>query len=309
MDNLIDITGYQKEEKIMNEEIKILYHRFMALAMDYQFYKNKSFIQNDIYRLRDEVHYRFKSVRVQVQVLFKHQQQINKHLDSVYKNNKEEIFKDYWPSHPLFDQAQEEISSLFDSFIYHLTSIFDYLGNLTNHIFGKNSQQAMNWNSLARSTRDSKNEFSLKSFADTIKEIDNQFVTKLYKHRSVLIHERSDIFGSRKYTTANQETFFCKFISTKNFNKRFSELRKLGKEKFITLDYVIFWLFRQTSKHVNQVLFSLKKELELNPERISSPTIGFAGPKGRISSPSEIYWKGMNPLGDQSLNKNSEEDK
>lgn len=307
MNNLIDIEGYQKEEKIMDEEIKILYHRFMALAMDYQFYKNKSFMQKDIYRLRDEVHYRFKSVRIQVQVLFRHQQQINRHLNNVYKNNREEIFKNYWPSHPLFDQAQEEISCLFDSFIYHLTSIFDYLGNLTNHIFGKNNQQAMSWNSLARSTRDSNNEFNLKSFAETIREIDNQFVTKLYKHRSILIHERSDIFGSRQYTTENQETFFCKFISTQNFNKRFSELRKLGKEKFITLDYVVFWLFRQTSKHINRVLFSLKKELELNPEPINSPTIGFAGPMGRITSPSGIYWEGMNPIEHESLKNNEEE--
>jgi len=296
MDNLIDIEGYQKEVEIMNKEIKVLFHRFMALAMDYQFYKNKSFMQQDIYKLRDEVHYRFKSVRVQVQVLFRHQQQINEHLDNVYKKNREEIFKDYWPSHPLFDQAQEEISCLFDSFIYHLTSIFDYIGNLTNYMFGKNTQQAMNWNGLAKSTRDSENEFSLKSFANTIKGIDNQFVTKLYKHRSTLIHERIDIFGSIKYTTKNQETFFCKFISTQSFNKHFSELKILGKEKYITIDYVIFWLFRQTSNYINQILFSLKKELELNPEPINSPTIGLAGPMGRLTSPSEIYWKGMNPL-------------
>jgi len=298
MNELIDIEGYQKEQQLMDKEIKILRNRFMALAMDYQYYKNKSFMQKDIYKLRDEVHYRLKSVRVQVRVLFKHQQLINNHLNDVYKNKREEVIGDYWPSNPLFDQAQEEVSCLFDSFIYHLTSIFDYIGNLTNFIFGNNPQQSVSWNSLARSERNSKSGLGQKSFAATIKEVNSQFVNKLYKHRSILIHERSDIFGCRKYITEKEGTFFCKFISTQRFNKHFSELRKLGKEKFITIEYAIFWLFKQTSKYINQVLFALKKELELNPDPMNSPKFIMTTPTGKITSPSEVYsgkeWTSLN---------------
>ena len=278
----------------------------MGLAMDYQFYKQKPFNNHDVYKLRDEVHYRFKSVRVQVKTLLSHQQKLNEHLQKTYIENKEEIFKDYWPSHPLFDQYQEEISSLFDSYIYHLTSIFDYIGSIANYMFGEKKEQPMNWNSLAKSTRDKKNKFSSTSFAETIKDVDNQFTTKLYRHRSYLIHERSDIFKSRQYLTQNKKTIFSKFIATNKFIKNFSELRKLPKDKFITIEYVIFWLFHKAVDEITKVLFALKKELELHPEPINFGTTAMIGPNGTVVSPSEIYWKGMNPVEYENMGKEEE---
>ena len=296
MDNLIDIESYQEELTKMNKSIRKIYHQFMALAMDYQFYKQKTFNDHDIYKLRDEVHYRFKSVRVQTQVLFQHQLRLNQHLQKTYIENKEEIFKDYWPSHPLFDQYQEEISSLFDGFIYHLTSIFDYIGNITNYMFGEKKQEPMNWNSLAKSSRDINTLFGKASFAETIKEIDRQFTTKLYRHRSFLIHERSDIFNSQQFISNNQKTIFSKFIASNKFVKNFSDLRQIPDEKFITIDYVVFWLFHKTIEEITKVLFSLKAELELKPEPINFGTIGAIGKDGRLVSPSEIYWKGIDPV-------------
>jgi len=296
MENLIDIKGLEDEFSRLDKHIKELYHRFMAIAMDYQYYYDNSWTQKEIYELRDEVTYRLKGVRLQIRILLKHQSTINKSLNQTYKSEPNKILGSYYPDNPLFDQAEEEISSLFDSVLYHLVSIFDYLGNLTHFIFAdKNKQQSHSWNSLTKSVRDKKNPYSQKSFAKLIAQIDNDFVNKLYKHRSILIHERGDVFDSRGYTTQKDDIFFCKFVATNKLKKNFSELRKMDKTKFITIEFVMFWLFDKSANYITEILFAMKKEMENTP-KVSFPKSIIAMGNGEIKSPSYIYWEGMDPV-------------
>jgi len=283
----IDINDLNKEFKDLESKLSILSNRFLAIAMDYKEYIKNDFSDHKIYELRDSVEYRFFSTRTHIEILLRQHLIIDEHMKS-HLNGKV-------PIQMYFDYYQKQISSIFDSIVYHTTSIFDYISTLVNYISSKNNQKTLMWTQLSKSVRDEKNEFYKKSFAKTIDNIDRQFVSKLYDHRSFLIHRKSDI-SSFNVTVSfgKKENVDAKFMAGKNLIKSFNELKILDKENNLTVKYVTFWLVNETIEKITEILFALKREMENNtnpPEQF----MFYLDPKtNERSSVSKIYWNEEN---------------
>ena len=179
---ILDIENVNEEFKKLSSRLHLLYDRFLAIAMDYKYYIDSSFEEKKIYELRDNVQYRFFSAKFHVELLLNHQIAIIKQLEDVAKKDTSALIENF--QNPSFDfTLQRQISSLFDSFIYHMVSVFDYISTLINYICGDKKENTLMWTQLAKSVRDKNNSLGKKLFAEKIVQIDSDFVNKLYDHR------------------------------------------------------------------------------------------------------------------------------
>jgi hypothetical protein len=221
---ILDITDINEEFRTLNNNLELLQRRFMAIAMDYTHYIDNSLGQEEIYKLRDNITYRFFSTKLHTELLIKQHFAIERRFEELLKKDPQKIFGSYYPSNPHFEHSEKEISSIFDSFLYHLVSVFDYMGTLTNYICGPkgNKQDTLKWTNLARSARDKTNHFGKKPIADKIKELDIGFVNKLYGYRSILIHEKAEFSRYSFSVHLGQEgRFSANFIATERLTKQF----------------------------------------------------------------------------------------
>lgn len=288
-----DIDNLDEEFKRLRQMETMLESRFMAVAMDYQHYIDNSWGQEQIYKLRDNVLYRFFSARLHTEILLRQHFAIEHRFNELLKKDPNKVLAQYHPSNPLFDQTEKEISSIFDSILYHIVSIFDYLSTLTNYICGdkKNRHDTLMWTQLAKSSRDLKNHFGSKPIAQIVRDLDNQYVSRLYDHRSFLIHRRADLSRySFLFELGNQSKIKARFIASDKFTKQFKELKTLTEENYLTTNYVVFWLLQKTIVKVTDLLFGLKKEMESNPQ-VPFGMFGFHDPKtNRLLPVSTAYW-------------------
>lgn len=98
----------------------------MALAMDYKHYIDNSIRDNKIYTLRDNINYRLYSAKFHLEILFNHIRNIEKNVENqtIIRNPNQVPIESFIPIY------MQQITSLFDSFIYHTISVFDYISTL-----------------------------------------------------------------------------------------------------------------------------------------------------------------------------------
>ena len=293
---LLDTTDINKEFENLNEYLSVLHDCFLAIAMDYKHYVDNSFTNNDIYEIRDDVNYRFFSARLHIELLIKQHFQIE-HRFEKYMKTEPKVFANYLSKNPYYDYAEKEVSSIFDSFLYHLTSVFDYLSTLSNYTCGepKDKQKKLKWTNLSRSVRDSSNHFGKKmALSEKIKDCDNTFVNKLYGYRSYLIHEKSEqsMYSFTFHLSNQKETAIdANFIATERLIKQFSDLRKLSKDNYISIKYVTFWLINKAIDITIDILFALSEDMKQNP-LISFGMFAYFDEETKMGLPvSTPYWR------------------
>ena len=246
------MADFQKELDLIQERSSLLRGRFIALAMDYKDHIDASFDQDKIYILRDNVSFRLFSANFHLQLLFDHllfaDQRIKQEQGLGFNT----------------DLYNRQITSLFDSFIYHTVSVFDYLGTLINYISSTDKKDTtLMWTQLARSVRDKKNTFSKTSFAEIVDQINRDFVCKLYDYRSSLIHRKADIARYNvTYRPGAYEETITSFFAGQYLIKSFKDLKVLSKENDLTIRYVALWILNRTIDKITDILFSLKIEVE-----------------------------------------------
>jgi hypothetical protein len=259
--------------------------------MDYKHYVDSSFKEDRIYALRDNVQYRLFSAKIHLELLLRQHMWIQERLEMGFKKDPTTVTGNYFPINPYFDIYQKEVSSILDSFVYHISSVFDYISTLTNYISGSNREDTLMWTQLAKSVRDEKNIFSKRQFASAIDNIDRDFVSKLYDHRAFIIHKNADPGGySVTLFLGQTERIQANFLAGKNLVKNFKELKLLSKEKHPTVKYVAFWMLNKSIDKVTDILFALKREMEFDP-KVKAPSIFYLHPETKKALPvSTKYW-------------------
>lgn len=284
---ILDIENVTQEFGIIQNDLSLLNDRFLALAMDYKHHIDSSFKENKIYQLRDNILYRLFSAKFHIELLFGHISNVEKQIEQGTKFQSSN-------SAPIIlhtDLFRQQITSLFDSFIYHTVSIFDYLGTITNYISNDKKENTLMWTQLAKSVRDKANPLSNKRFSKTIDQIDREFVCKLYDYRAELIHRKADIGGYNVvHSFGNHEKVVSMFFAGKSLVQYFPSLKRLSRENDITVRYVAFWVLREAICKITDILFALKDEMEYKSSG-KEPFMFYLHPETGEKLPVSIsYW-------------------
>jgi hypothetical protein len=284
---VLDIENIEKEFDFFNEKISLLNNRLLALAMDYKHFINGSINENKIYALRDNIQYRLFSAKFHVELLLKHISNVEKHIEQGTKFQTQNSI----PTIMNTGIYMQQITSLFDSFIYHTVSIFDYLGTITNYINSNQKEKTLMWTQLAKSVRDKSNSMSKTKFAKTIDEVDRKYVSKLYDYRADLIHRKADIGGYRVvHTVGNQEKVTSTFFTGKNLAQNFSKIKKLNIEYDTTIRFAAIWLLNESIEMITDILIALKHEIE-SKSTGDEPAMFYLHPESNEKLPISVnYW-------------------
>ena len=296
---IIDILDRNKT--FADSDIKLVNLRegFTALSLDYGFHIENTYGGNHkIFELQENVIYRLFSSLFHFQLLLRQHHAIEQRIGERIKKNPERYTQLIYPKkHPDFGYAEKEVSAIFDSIIFHLSSIFDYISILINFICVADKDQTPKWTVISRSARDSKNNLSKREIASVIDRLDREFVTILYSYRSGLIHTRSDIneysFESRIETGELNARFICSNKIRKTFKNYGEQINDY------TVSHFTVWLIDKTVVVIAELLLSLRKEIKKQSKFPShtfkdgtKPFLVYVDPATNIAgSPSIPHWK------------------
>lgn len=271
--------------KKVGDGFQSIHNNMIAIGMDYKYYIDSNFTDNKIYGFRDNILYRLGAMRLHINIVVNLLSSLDRELSEIFKKENGKISVQMH-----FQNRKSDISVLFDSIIFHTISAFDYVSNLVAFLSLKNHKK-LKWNELAQSVRDPKNELYESSFSKLIDQLDREFVGRLYKHRSDLIHsgkegEKSSL--SIELLNGKVET---KILASNKFNKNFSELRKLNKEYDLSISYILFWLLEKTIESIIDIQFGLKEFMEKNKKN-DLPFMFMKGPNNEVLPVSTNYWSG-----------------
>jgi hypothetical protein len=290
-----DVKNPVEEFRKLSKRFSLLHNRFLAIAMDYKYYIDSTITDHEIYKLRDNIIYKLSSAQFHFQLLLEYHDRTEFVLDEIYKTDPSVIFTKQIEFIKLEYRATREIYSIFDSMIYHLCSIFDYLFRLINFAHGKEIAENPKWN-LFRTKKNLKDYmFCSKEMAEKLQIFDQNFVYPLIKHRSYLIHTENDIGEFTLTINSKDKNFDAKFMSTELFKTHFPEIVKENENSEMTIKYSALWLIDKTIINATEILFELREDIKRN-KKIEFGLFYRLGENNTIESPSTPYW------GDRKMN-------
>jgi hypothetical protein len=288
-----DVENPIKEFKELSKRFNLLNDRFLAIAMDYKYYIDSTITDHEIYKLRDNVIYKLSSAKFHFQLLLEYHDRIEFQLNEIYKKDPKIIFQNGKEFVILQHRAIREIYSIFDSMIYHLCSIFDYLFRLINFVHGKEIANNPKWN-LFQTSKNLKNfMFCSKEMVEKLQIFDQNFIYPLIKHRSYLIHTENDIGEFTLTINSSDKNFDPKFMSTELFKSHFPEIIKENGNTEMTIKYSALWLIDKTIINATEILFELSDDIKRNKKTEFGLFVRI-GENNVIESPSTPYWGNRN---------------
>lgn len=278
--NIVDL---KLEMKNVLKDFQIIDNNMIAIGMDYKHYLVSNFNDIKIYEFRDNILYRLRATKLHINILVNFLNSLDQELSNIYSQENGQINMQIH-----FENRKSDISSLFDSVVFHIISAFDYASNLVGYLSLKN-QQKVKWTKLAKSVRDQQNELSRTNFSKLIDDLDRTFIGRLYDHRSYLIHIGNDRGKSSLSIELINGKVETKIISSSTFNKNFSELRELGKDNDLSISFVLFWILNKTTESIIDIQYGLKEYMEKNKKN-DIPFMFMKGPNNEVLPISTNYW-------------------
>ena len=269
-----------------------------AVSVMYNEHSTDKNSNENVFRLKDNIIYRLFSTENQYKVLLNELYRAEHYLNEIQKQYPTHL-KSFFYKNPHFEQIEIDLSSIFDSLIFHLTSLFDYYSHFICYIIQKNKNKTLYWTKLAKSARDSRNEIHKLTIGKVVDKVDNQFVGKLYDYRSRLIHFNRDKHQFSASSDLVNVDFRIKIIASKTITKSFKTIHKDSGAENLTLAYVASNLIKRALEKIEEIFDALEIEIQSNSnfyQNLQNPksdfVIVFANPKTNIAEPvSNQLWK------------------
>lgn len=257
---IVDIPErFEDYQKIYKESFR---HELglRAVCIMYDDHSSDKNSMENIFILKENIQYRLNSAIHQYLVLIREIRTSEDYLQSIHKKDPKLIHGIY-PYSPYVESTEVQISSIFDSIIFHLTSVFDYLSHMICYIC-KKDKKTRYWTKLVLWARDKNNEVSSLNISNTILSVDNRFVKELYDYRTRLIHNRRDKHRFLADIKLIDSDFNIKIVSSPSVMKHFKLANPTNYDKDYTLMYMSSWLIRQTFKELEELLEGLTVEIK-----------------------------------------------
>lgn len=233
-----------------------------SIGIMYHDHSNDVKSYENVFRLKDNIEYRLMSATHQYFIFLKELHSSESYLENVLKENRNALQEVVPGRNPHLVRVETELSSVFDTIVFHLSSVFDYLSHSICYMYFTNKEKTDYWMKLVRKTRgDLKGEFE---FCNVMDEIDKRFVGPLYDYRSRLLHNKRDRHELDGLVTKDLKVrlqVLCSEASIKRFT--LAKERVNGKTD-VTLTYLASWLIKQTFVEIENLLDAIKSDIQKN---------------------------------------------
>ena len=183
----IDII-HEIEFPKLYKEINLLGNRLTAISIDYNNYFTKNFFISKNSEIFSDM---CSSLRFRLNCSAFHLELLCREIDIV----EQELYNINKRHFSYLANNSQNFNYIFDSIIYHVTSLYDYIGSLINFI-QERKQEFVKWNSVVKKYQHKKAPIYTLSY-----KFHREFVDNLFKIRSKLIHDK--VILSNTVLTAN----------------------------------------------------------------------------------------------------------
>lgn len=180
-------------------------------------------------------------------------------------------FQDRIDKDPFDDEEQikgmilgrEQCLALFDSIIFHANSMYDYLANLIEYLYGNKYSHNKKWNGLLDSIKSNSIQIDL-PLRNLLIDVHNNFINRLFSYRSEVFHRKADSSKSECSIDEINNSSKLKFGAPKKFCKSFFDLKQLSSTHQLSINYVTIWLIKKCFNFVDDILKTIVKLEEFN---------------------------------------------
>lgn len=249
----------------------------MAIGFDFQDKISGSFNDDTIFKLRNNILSRLDSILYLTELMNLERERCLNLINTLSNEN---------VIHLKIQHMISNEKTLFDSILYHIATIYDYIGCLSGYIF--ENKHNLKWNSLFSSCKDKNKKTINEDFKANIIEVHNSFADKLFGHRSYLIHYGTDSTPFRITHDLMTDKWKVAILCPKGFAKCFKHLDDLFEVNEMTIEYGFFWVLNEALTKFNTTLYKFKESIELkrkNPK--GQEVIKLVDSSQEISS---MYW-------------------
>ena len=257
---ILNIENRQADYDEINKQSWRAEHGIRAICVMYDDHSSDKNSKENIFLLKDNLHYRVFSLVHQYLVFLRELNVAEKYLQNV--NNKKDVnLFGFVFGNPYFDKVELELSSVFDNLIFQLSSVFDYISHLICYICKTNKSKTLYWTKLASSAYGHSNEFSNLEISKIIKELDNSFVGRLYDYRSRLLHNKKDKHIFTSSIKLIDSKFDIKVLASEVSLRHFKAITEEFPNQDVTLTFLSSWLIKKSFVHIEALLDALRKEI------------------------------------------------
>lgn len=292
-----DIGNRSNSYSEITKELWRSEHGIRAICVMYDEHSKDKNSHENIVVLKENIQYRLFSAAHQYLILLRELGEGERYLSEL---KRKETHITYPFGNPHIDKVELEISSIFDSIIFHLSSVFDYLSHFICYICHNNKSNTFYWTSLANSARGTGNEISQLEMKTVIVSVDKKFVGKLYDYRSRLIHNKRD---KHRFMAAIdlQSNHKIKILASAIAKKHFNMSAHLKEDEEPTIVFMASQILKNSFDMIEELLDGLLIEikktsvfwenLRVHPKKGSLPLLSY-DPKTRTAKPiSEGLWE------------------
>lgn len=255
-----NIEDRQTDYELINKQSWRAEHGIRSICVMYDDHSSDKNSKENIFLLKDNVHYRVFSLVHQYLVFLRELRASESYLQQLHKKDPK-LLNAFPMGNPHFDKVELEISSVFDNLIFQLSSVFDYISHLICYICKSDKSKTLYWTKLASSAYGQNNEFSNLDIRKTITEVNNSFVGRLYDYRSRLLHNKKDKHIFTTSVKLNDFNFDVKILASDVSLKHFKAIREEFPEDDITLTFLSSWLIKKSFVHIEKILDALREEI------------------------------------------------
>ena len=263
---IIDIRDRQKEFKRMDDRTDALRKGLDALTLEYSFYTGDHNGHNKLIGLKENIVYRVFGAVYHLQLMLQQHPLIAQRFTEHFIKDASS-FDELAPKHREYGYAEREISALFDSVIYHLCSVYDYMSVFINFICVKDRDKTPKWTQICQVAKQTPQLLRDKKIAEVILVLDQHLASKLYKYRSRLIHEKADVCRILVIRTGSH--FEPYFTCTEVIRKLFGEYIQEADADY-ALTFIAVVLIQQTVQQMAVLTEALRRCVKQNTDGASA---------------------------------------
>lgn len=231
---------------------------FQALAKELYLKDGNQRTYARIRELQDNINYRLFCSLYHWQLLIQVHDQVAEHLRQEFMDDPKS-FDQSAPKHKEYGYAERQASALFDSLVYHLTTIYDYTSVMINFIATRNKSALPKWTKLCELARRTPDIFTDQKIVEVILTLNQFSVDGLYGYRSRLIHERPDI--SRIIVLSPSQTHFDPyFVCSEGMRKLFKRFI-VEQDAEYTITFIANILVLETIQHTATIVQALRRSI------------------------------------------------
>ncbi|HEY8660786.1 MAG TPA: hypothetical protein VIL78_17250 [Hanamia sp.] len=298
--NLIGIVDRQKDYEQVIKIMQWLELGMRAISIMYDEYSSDKNSKENIFRLKDNIAYRLISAEHMYRLLLIEVGQAEQFLrDKEYGRNNIQFLAG---SNPYMTVVEPKISAVFDSVVFNLVSVFDYISHIICYICKTQKSETFYWTKLAKAVRNKNSDLGKSDTGPVVDQMDRDFVGKLYNYRSTLIHNHREKHPFSIDHNLAKGTFNVKILMTGVEMKDFKFIYKDHDENdSFTLPFLASCLIKTSAIFIEAILDSLYKDISADShyyhnirgaKGMNRPVMLFVDPATNMGSPIyEQIWK------------------